>query len=86
MFCARAFSIVDGSLAEKLMDKKAVPEGRTETKSKGFQGRAKLIILALAVIGLIVHSQTVDLQGMLTRALDEMENSGWVGVVVFAVL
>ena len=83
---APAPSVINGFVLEKMMDEKAVPTDTTETASKGFSGRAKLSILAIAIIGLIILSQTIDVQGMLARALDKIENLGWIGAIVFAVL
>ncbi len=71
---------------ENAMKSDRVSEDGRERGARTSSGRGKLAILALAVVGLIVISQVVDVKDVLGSAMDRIEDLGWLGYLVFAVL
>ncbi len=71
---------------ENAMKSDPVSEGGPQRGTKASSGRGRLVILALAIVGLIVISLVVDVQDMLGNAMSNVKDLGWLGYLVFAVL
>lgn len=57
-----------------------------ETAPGGLSGRVKLLLLALAIASMVVLSQVVDVSGALAKAMDVVQDLGWIGYAVFVAI
>ena len=58
----------------------------TETSSGRLSGRSKLLLLILVIVSLVILSRVVDVSGALASAMEVVQELGWIGYAVFAVL
>lgn len=61
-------------------------EVQSEIKTGKRSGRIKLVLLVVVILGVITLSRQIDVQDIFAQALDRIQELGWIGFAVFALL